>query len=801
MRTAIVSAIMVLAIIGGAFAGLQLGEYQRSTGIISNTQTLRFVPNLGQWDSRVQYRASCGNAVFFFGNGEVNYMFIRNTNNIMECPISDMGILPGKFNHQAYEREAIMVTARFIGISEHVSINGDGQLTEHNNYFVGNNPEKWRVHVPLYSSITYDNLYAGIYLHYYGNSQSLKYDFIIAPGADVSQIRIRYEGVTDLTIASDGSLSAISQFGPVYEMTPYIYQERNGVKSEISGRYILIGKNEFGFAIDGEYDASLPLIIDPELVYSTYLGGSEQEWCEAMTVNDNGEVYVTGYTISQDLPVLNPYQPTLASESDIFITRLNAEGNGIISSTYLGGTTGGECGNSIALDANGNVYVTGFSNSWDYPLVNPCFYHHASNDVIVSKLSSGLDSLIYSTYIGGNSRESAYGIAVDYIGCAYVTGITESTDYPTKNAMWVNMSNNDSFLSKLGANGDSLIYSTYLGGNNADAGWAVAVDKECQAYAVGYSYSTDFPLLYSPQQNVYMNEIYITKFNPQGDAIRYSTFIAGSNLDNAYDIVVDNDGRAYITGFSKSTDFPTLNPFQEYQGDYDAIAAKLEPTRCIRDFCTYIGGNAYDEGYGIAIDSRKNIYIVGSTASTNFPIHSPFQEDPGYWDAFLIELDSSGSNTIFSTYLGGSEGDYGYAVAVDRFDNIYVLGSTYSDDFPTLNPYQTAQGWGDAFIMKFANTSGVDNGNGETPTDFSLVSYPNPFNANTLIRYSMAAPAQVKISIYNILGEQVAGLRDEYQEPGQHSVTWDGSGVSSGIYLCRLDIGDKSEYKKMTLIK
>jgi hypothetical protein len=803
MKTAMGSAIMVLAMAAIAVAGIQLGQYQNQPPTINNRarQPLVFVQNLGQWDSRVEYRAASGDAAFYFGKGEVNYLFSRNTDRILEDPNAGLRMIPDKIHRTRYQQEQIMITAQFMGISEDAKIAGGNQLAEHNNYFIGTDKNKWRTHVPCYDAITYIDIYPGIDMRYYGDGRSLKYDFIVAPGADISKIRVRYEGISDLGITNDGSLSAISQFGPVYEMTPYIYQERNGEKSEISGRYILKNNNEFGFVIDGGYDSDLPLVIDPELVYSTYLGGSEQEWCEAMTVNDYGEVYVAGYTCSQDFPILNPYQPALASEPDIFITRLNAAGNAIIGSTFLGGATGGELAYDIALDNYGNAYITGYSNSWDYPLVNPCFYHHASNDVIVSKLSSGLDSLIYSTYIGGNARESADGIAVDYTGCAYITGTTESTDYPTKNAMWQNMPNNDSFVSKLGVGGDSLIYSTYLGGNSVDAGWGIAVDKECQAYAVGYAASADFPLLYSPQQYVYMNEVYITKFNPRGDALRYSTLIAGSNTDVASGIVLDDEGCAYITGFTKSSDFPTLNPFQGYGGDYDAIAAKLEPTLCIRDFCTYIGGSDYDEGNGIAIDSKKNIYIVGSTASTNFPTLNPFQTDHELWDAYLIELDSTGRNMLYSTYLGGSEGDYAYGVAVDRYDNIYVVGSTYSDDFPTLNPYQTAQGWGNAFIMKFANTSSINNGNAGIPTGHSLGNYPNPFNSNTLIQYQIDTKASVAIAIYNILGEQVAILCDETQEPGAHSLSWNAAGVSSGTYLCRLEIGGKAEYTKMTLVK
>jgi len=344
MRTAIGSAIIVLAIATTALAGLRLGQYQNSPRANYNqaVRPLAFVPNLGQWNSRVVFRAEAGGAVFYFCSNEVDYLFIRNTDEIETSSDIDLPISPNKLGLPIYKKEAIMISAHFIGANINTRIDGSDKLAQSNNYYLGNNPDKWRSRVPCFGSITYNDIYPGIDLRYYGNNRSLKYDFIVKPGADLSRIKIRYEGINDLSITNDGSLSASSLFGPVYELVPYMYQEENGQKKEIVGRYVITEPGIFGFSIDGNYDPTTTLVIDPELVYSTYLGGNSYDKANGIAVNHLGEAYITGYTLSTDFPVLNPYQPSLLDTFflDVFITRLNSEGNGIISSTYLGGAAG-----------------------------------------------------------------------------------------------------------------------------------------------------------------------------------------------------------------------------------------------------------------------------------------------------------------------------------------------------------------------------------------------------------------------------------------------------------------------------
>jgi hypothetical protein len=800
MKTAIVSAIMILAIPIIVLGQIQLGQNPQKTlpSNVITSKSLSFTENRGQWDAKVLFRAEAGGAVFFFCRDEVDYMFTRKTDQLEKSPMVD---IPDKFDRVRYKREAILIKASFIGANQEAEISGENQLSKYSNYFTGDNPDKWQTRVPSYSSITYKDIYPGIDLKYYGNGQSMKYDFIVAPGADISMIQIRYEGVDGLNICNDGSLSATTSFGPVYEQTPIIYQEIDGQRREISGRYIIKEAGAFGFAIDNGYNPTLPITIDPELVYSTYLGGNDDDWGNAMAVDYDGYAYIVGETQSSDFPIVNPYQPSIfLPYSDIFLTKLTPDGAGIVYSTYLGGSDG-EIGMAVALDNAGFVYLTGYSNSRDYPVVNPFQTYQGVFDIVVTKLVPTGDSLVYSTYLGDAGTDLPYSMAVDKNGCAYLTGTTNSTNFPMKNPLMLYQGNNEAFVTKFAPTGDSLIYSTYLSGSNVDHGYAIAVDKDDQAYIAGYTYSIDFPTLYSNQEHQYVMDAFVTKLNPTGSAIRYSTFLGGDFEDKALAMALDDQGYVYVTGYTSSSDFPTLNPYQTHQGNKDIFVVKLAPTRCLIEYSTYLGGNQEDWGWGIAVDKMGNAYVTGFTESTNFPTLDPFQQDQEYYDAYLTKLGPAGNELGYSTYLGGSESDYGYAVALDGNDNVYVMGSTYSPDFPLLNPYQTNQGSSDIFVMKFANTTGVDEEETSLPRDYLMGYYPNPFNSSTLINYQIDTRALVSLSIYNLLGQRVATLCEKYQEPGIYSAIWDAKGVSSGVYLCRLEIGDKSEYSKMVLMK
>ena len=323
----------------------------------------------------------------------------------------------------------------------------------------------------------------------------------------------------------------------------------------------------------------------------------------------------------------------------------------------------------------------------------------------MTKLSSGGNSLVYSTYLGGNDYDYGYGIAVDGSGSAYITGFTQSSDFPTLDPYQPDQISQDAFVTKLSSDGNSLVYSTYMGGDSDDLGYGIALDSDGSAYITGNTYSTNFPTLDPYQTDQTGNDAFVTKLSSGGNSLGYSTYLGGSDDDRGYGIAVDAGDNAYVTGYTLSTDFPTENPYQTDQVSYDAFVTKLSSGGNSLVYSTYLGGNDYDFGYEIAVDAGGNAYITGSTYSTDFPTLDPYQTDQGDRDAFVTELSSGGNSLVYSTYLGGNDDDCGYGIAVDAGGNAYITGYTESTDFPTLDPYQTDQGGIDAFITKLGSPS------------------------------------------------------------------------------------------------
>ena len=595
---------------------------------------------------------------------------------------------------------------------------GAEELPGKANYFIGNDPAKWRTNVPTYAEVKYAGVYPGVDLVYYGNQGQLEYDFVVAPGVDPNEIRLNFRGAAKLRVDKKGDLLLGSGGEEVRFEKPVVYQEVAGARKPVEASYVLASANRIGFRL-GEYDHSQRLVIDPVLVYSTYLGGSGNDFGNGIAVDSAGDAYVTGYNGSLNFPTVNPLQPANGGdETDAFVAKLNPAGSALVYSTYLGGT-GGDFGSSIAVDNGGNVYVTGFTASTDFPTVNPLqpTYGGGLSDAFVAKLNPAGSALVYSTYLGGSADTLGYGIAVDNAGHAYVTGYTMFTGFPTTPGafqMTYAGGTSDAFVAKLNPAGSAFVYATILGGSSFDVGYGIAVDSAGNAYATGYTDSTDFPTV-NPLQPMNAGasgagNAFVAKFNPAGSALVYSTYLGGCGGEYSYGIAVDTAGNAYVTGSTASTDFPTVNPLQPtYGGDGDAFVAKLNSSGSALVYSTYLGGTGDDFGRGVAVDSEGNAYVIGQTGSTNFPTVSPLQPTyGGGGDAFVAKLNSSGSALVYSTYLGGTGDDFGNGIAVDRVSNAYVTGGTASTNFPTMNPLQSTNGGvggegEDAFVAKIAS--------------------------------------------------------------------------------------------------
>jgi hypothetical protein len=674
---------------------------------------LSFEANRGQTDSRVK----------FLSRGHSYSLFLTRNEAVIalkKAAPPEMKGLPGPGLVEKQKSGAAQETVlrmELAGANPAPRVTGAEELPGKTNYFIGNNPAQWRTNVPTYAKVKYASVYPGVDLVYYGNQGQLEYDFVVAPGADPKQVRLKFRGVGKLRVDEKGDLLLGSRGEEVRFEKPVVYQEVGGRKTPVEGSYVLASTNQIGFRL-GEYDHGKPLVIDPLLVYSSYLGGSGGDQGNSIAVDASGNAYVTGLTDSTNFPTANALQSTNSSGTyDAFVTKINPAGSALIYSTYLGGN-GLDDGTGIAVDASGNVYVTGRTSSTNFPTAKALQSTLAGEgNAFVTKINPTGSALVYSTYLGGSDYDSGNGIALDASGNAYVTGAASSTNFPTTaDAFQTAIAGSENaFISKINATGSALVYSTYLGGNEDDSGNAIAVDASGNAYVTGTTDSANFPTTAGAFQKaiggIYDNA-FVTKLNPSGSALVYSSYLGGSGDDGGQGIAVDASGNAYVTGLTDSTNFPTTaGAFQTATGgDGDAFISKINATGTALVYSTYLGGSADDGGEAIAVDASGNAYVTGLTSSTNFPTVNALQPTygPGQSDVFVTKLNAAGTALVYSTYLGGSPtADVGIGLTVDGSANAYVTGYTGSATFPTtVGAFQTTYGGeGDAFVTKIASES------------------------------------------------------------------------------------------------
>jgi hypothetical protein len=654
-----------------------------------NKLPLAFERNQGQTSSQVKFLAHGQGYTLFLTSGEAVLAL-----------------------HKASAKSGVL-RVKLLGANPAPDVSGMDEMPGKSNYFIGNDAKRWHTNVPMYGKVKYKSIYSGIDLVYYGNQRQLEYDLVVAPGADPRRIQLGVRGARKISRSEDGDLVLAMDEGEIRWHKPLAYQMKGGARQEIAAQYVIKGRSRVGFEVAG-YDLRKPLFIDP-LIYSTYLGGSGVDYGSGIAVDSSGSAYVTGYTYSTNFPTANPLQPVYGGDQDAFVAKLNPTGSALIYSTYLGGS-GEDYGSGIAVDSSGSAYVTGYTYSTNFPTMNPLQPTNGGfccSNAFVAKLNPTGSALVYSTYLGGSGGDGGQGIAVDSSGNAYVTGYTESTNFPTANPLQpVCGGDYDAFVAEINATGSALVYSTYLGGSGDDYGSGIAVDNSGNVYVTGNTDSTNFPTMNPFQPDLAGDtNVFVAKLNPTGSALVYSTYLGGNGFDSGIGIALDSSGNAYVTGQTGSTNFPTMNPWQSAYGggDYDAFVAKLNLTGSALVYSTYLGGSGGEYGSGIAVDGSGNAYVTGQTSSTNFPTMNPLQSayGGGDYDAFVAKLNPTGSALVYSTYLGGSGEDWGQGIAVDSSGNAYVTGLTTSTDFPTMNPLQPVEGdgglWGDAFVAKIAS--------------------------------------------------------------------------------------------------
>lgn len=683
-------------------------------------------------------------------------------------------------------RDGSVERMQFAGTNPNPRIEGLDRLPGISNYFIGNDQTKWRTNIPNYARFELRDIYPGIDLVFYGKDGRLEYDWVIAPGADPKQIRVRWQTPGQITETTDGDLILSVS---LTQKKPVIMQ--NGKR--VAGGYRLHG-NQVRFEIAG-YDSSKPLTIDPVvLAYSTYLDGStpdpnlsQAENGLGIAADSAGNIYVTGKSVTLNFPTADPIQAIYKGGADAFVTKLNPAGSALVYSTYLGGSNF-DMAWALALDSSGDVYITGGTTSSDFPLVNPIQSVNRSvsggnNNPLrglitqgtgfVAEIDAAGSALVYSTYLGGSGADFGLGIKADSSGNAYVGGFTSSPDFPAINALQGTLRSpaGNGFVTELRAGGSPLVYSTFLGGTgqngNGDTIIALAVDSVGAAYVTGYTSSTNFPTQ-SPLQATLnsaanaASNAFVSKINPAGVGLAYSTYLGGTGSDVGNGIAVDSAGNAYVTGFTYSKNFPIANALQPNNSDLvsgkNAFITKINAAGSALVYSTYLGGSGTgtgEVGTAIAVDGAGDVYVVGNTDSTNFPLANSVQNKyGGSTDGFVTELNPAGSALVYSTYLGGSGNDTLLGVAVDSADSAHVTGFSYSSDFPTTtNALQKSSPLGTSGSVVVAKITQGSAAEGTLPAAVAILSGNNQTGT---VQTQLAQPLTVQVT--NSAGSGVAGV-------------------------------------------
>jgi hypothetical protein len=590
-----------------------------------------------------------------------------------------------------------------VGARSEPAVTGVEELAGRSHYFVGNDPERWRRDVPHYGRVAYRDVWKGVDLAFYGTEHGqLETDFTVLPGSDPRVIRLAFEGARRIRLNATGDLVLELDAGSVVQRRPFVYQEMGGTRTAVSASWELHGKQQVGFRL-GTYDRSRPLVIDPVLEYSTYLGGTGDETGWGIAVDAAGNAYVTGETASTDFPTAGPpAQPAHAGGLlDAFVTKLSSTSE-VIYSTYLGGGLDDQAF-GIAVDAGGNAYVTGSTSSADFPTAGtPSQANKAgAADAFVVKLDPA-GAPLYSTFLGGAGWDWGMAVAVDTAGNAYVMGDTSSNDFPTAGTPSQPTPGGfgDVFVTKLGST-SALVYSTYLGGLGFEWGRGIALDAAGNAYVTGGTEAANFPTAGSPLQAAKKGrgDAFITQLSPTSSLV-YSTYLGGNDTDveGADGIALDPAGSVYVTGLTDANDFPTAGPPAQgaRAGGWDAFVAKVSPTAGLV-YSTYLGGSGNERAWGVAVDAGGNANVTGQTASANFPTTGgPLQ--PACGGAFVTRMGPT-STRLYSTCI--SDG-VGRDIAVDPKGDAYVTGSA-GPAFPVAGtPSQPNHAGGsDAFVAKF----------------------------------------------------------------------------------------------------
>jgi len=677
-------------------------------------QPLLFEQNQGQTHPEAKFLArSAGGVTYFFTESGVTMRLSKLSRNHQTAATSGTVL----------KSHALKIS--FIDANPHPVITAELPANAVTNYFLGSR-EQWRSRVRNHYKIRYHNVYDGIDLVYYGNGRQLEYDFIVHPGADPNVIRIKYDGANEaLRLAPDGGVAIATSVGLMHEMKPYVYQTAPhdiSNRKEIAAGWRTNGKDELQFAL-GDYDGTQILYLDP-LLFSTFLGSSADEIGTQIALDEDGSIYIAGQATSQNYPTTTGVLDSTFNGSfwDVVVTKLNANASALQFSTFLGGNSSDSC-RALAVDAEGAIYLTGATQSNNFPTTLGAYdgIFAGISDVYVAKLNATGTALIYSTYLGQSGNDAAYGLALDGEGNAWITGQTNSSNFPTIEGAYDATHNGgfDAFVTGLNATATALAYSTFLGGSGHDIGRNIVRDAGGNLFIAGETGSSlDYPVAggaFDLTYNGGNRDLFVAKMNGTASALTFSTFLGGSGEENEnVGLSLDGEGNIFVAGRTSSSNFPTTASAVDtsFNGGADAFVSKLNPAGSALLYSTFLGGSGSDAGMELAVTNDGYAYLGGYSSSSNFPA-TAWAYDVSFngngvgtpsGDAFVAKLNPAGTKLFYSTFLGGSNDDILHAIAIDDSGDAYVTGYTTSSNYPTKNAfdasYNSGSSYGDIFVTK-----------------------------------------------------------------------------------------------------
>ena len=660
---------------------------------------LVFEKNLGQTNTETRFLARMPNYTILLGASAATIAFQHRQ------PV------PGSSTESNVSPRAVHL--RLLGASAARAVAGENPLEAQANYFVGSDPAQWHANIPAYAGVRYSAIYKDVDLVYYGSNGNLEYDFVLRPGATPRAIRFAVEGAESARLEPSGELLISTSDSQMQLKKPVAYQTINGQRSEVPSRFQQLSASEFGLAV-GAYDPRYELTIDPVLLYSTYVGGSDDEGIFGIAFDEQRNLYIAGETSSVNFPTRHPLQPEVGGNYDAFVSKFDPSGQKLIYSTYLGGSDFDHAV-GVRIDREGAAYLAGITQSADFPVKNafqPAL--GGTSNGFVAKLSPSGSSLVFSTYLGGSGKDQINALALGRDGNVYVTGYTNSANFPaTPNVLSTQCDGGknpacagDAFVTRFDASGQKLVYSTYVGGNAYDSGIGIVVDEQANAYVAGQTSSPDFPVHNAYQRTLKgFSNAFVFKLNASGSQAVWSTYLGGSRFDGAFDVAIDRRHNVYVTGNTQSTDFPLAHPFQSTnRAQVDGFVTKFSAQGTSLIYSTYLGGSLINIPFRIAVSREEEAAVVGFTSSTDFPLQNPLQASygGGNFDAFVTRFSRGGDQLQFSTYLGGTGDEFGYAITAGCDGSIWAGGSTSSTNFPLAKPFQPTYGGGpfDAFLTE-----------------------------------------------------------------------------------------------------